>query len=291
MPASGPRKGGYPAPVRRFWVVTMLLALTAAACGGGGGGGTDDAAAPATTAAASGNATTVPTTTAGSTVPATNLTLHLTDVHLVNSEESDNGVRILLPAGVATASVTLSGLPSPNRVVSVCQANDLDRRLTSAVCRMPASGEAVTVALGSTASGVEIVQAGVSGSGAAGNATTLDDVTIKYAASTREVNVRFPQIAAGDEGGRPTFGLTPAGTTGAYKATLTWTVIQVFGGTASNGQLELVQGGNVADRAASSGLQVLLNGNVPQSAGDAAVRLQNIGSAALVTPKLTLLLP
>jgi len=266
----------------------VAMAAVAAGCGGGGGDTTDSGSAattvPPTTVA-------VPSTSPGSTVAPSNLTLRVTDLHLVNSEESDNGVRILLPPGVATASVTVSGLPSPNRVISVCQASELDRRLSSAACRMPANGEAVTVNLGSAASGVELVQVGVAGSGPGANNTTLDEVTIRYAASSRELSARLPQIAAGDGGGRPAFALTPASATGAYRAALTWSVIQVFGGTASNAQLELVQAGATTNKAEGGGLQVQITGTVPTPVGDAAIRLQNIGAAAMVSPKVTMLLP
>lgn len=286
---AGVRVDEYGPLVRRFGMLVAVLAVVAVGCGGGKTGPSDGGSAAPSTAAA----TTVPaqSTAGGTTVPATNLSLRITDLRLANSEESDNGVRVLLPAGAASASVTLSGLPSPNRVVSVCQASELDRRLSTAICRTPASGEAVTVPLGSGASGVEIVQVGVSGSGPAGNSTTLDEVTIRYAASSRELNVRLPQVAAGDAAGRPSFALTPASATGAYRAVLSWTVIQAFGGTPSNGALELVQGGKVANRAEGTGLEVRLSGDVPAPVGDVAIRLQNIGAAAMVSPKLSLLLP
>lgn len=268
----------------------MLLALTVVATGCGGSGGGANGSGEATTSSLA--ATTVPVATSivGTTVPPTNLTLRITDLHLVNSEESDNGVRVLLPAGVTTASVTLSGVPTPNRVISVCQAAELDRRLSTATCRMPAAGEAVTVSLGTAASGVEIVQVGVAGSGAAANATTLDEVTVRYAASVRDVSVRLPQIASGDAGGRPSFGLTPPSPKGSYRAALTWTVIQVFGGTPTSAAVEVLQGGAVANRAESSG-EVRLAGELPAPTGDVALRIQNTGSAAMVSPKLVLLLP
>ena len=264
----------------------------AAACGGGGdSGGGDDAAAPPSSAA--GAVTTAPgPSTAPSTTAAAaaTLTLRVTDVRLINSEESDSGLRILLPGGTASATVTLTGLPSPNRVVSVCQADSLDRRMGTAVCRMPGNGEAVTLPLGPAASGVEIVQAGTSSAGPGGNVTALDDISIRYSASSRELSVRLPQIASGDSGGRPTFALTPAGTTGAYRGVLTWTVIQVFGGTPSNAQLEVVQSGAVANQAQSNAADVRLNGSVSPGA-DAAIRVANTGTSALITPKLSLLLP
>lgn len=265
------------------------MALAAAGCGGDGGGddeGDIDGAGSGTTAAAT---MPVPSTAAGTTLPPTELTLRITDVPLANSEESDNGIRILLPGGVPTASVTLTGLPSPNRVVSVCQARELDRRQEAATCRTPASGEAVTVTLGARASGVEIVQVGSTGAGPAGNSTAVEEVTIRYAASSRELSVRLPQIAA-ESGARPAFGLTPASADGRYRAALTWTVIPVFGGTGGIGLLELLQGASVGNQA-QSGADVRLEGNAPVPANDLAIRVQNIGTAALVTPKLTLLLP
>ena len=273
-------------------MIVLVLAMTAAAACGGGGDDTEDdldAGAPTT---ASGPATTAATpTTSGTTVPATTLTLKVTDVRLINSEESDSGMRILLPAGVASASVTVTGLPTPNRVISVCQANDLDRRLSTAACRTPANGEAVNVNLGTAATGVEIVQAGVSGPGPEGNSTALGDVTIRYSASSREMSVRLPQIAGGDSGGgRPAFSLTPASTNGAYRAQLNWTIIPVFGGTDSRARLEVVQGGNVAKDANSTASEARLEGTLSPP-GEASIRIQNVGTAAMVTPKLTLLLP
>lgn len=282
----------YGAPVRRFRRIALLVAMTvaAAACGGGGDDATDDEVDGATPTTVAATTVPVPTTGGGTAVPSANLTLRITDLRLVHSEEADNGVRVMLPAGVTTASVTVNGLPSPNRVISVCQANDLDRRMSAAACRMPANGEAVNVTLGSAASGVEIVQGGPSSSGPAGSMTILEDVTIRYSASSREVAARLAQIAAGESGGRPAFSLTPAGSSGTYRAQLAWSVIQVFGGTPSSAQLELVQGGTAAKATEGGGLQVRLEGTL-SPVGEAAFRVTNNGSAAMVTPRLTLLLP
>lgn len=275
--------------------MTVLAMTAAAACGGGGGddaadddidgGAPTSAGAPASTAA-------VPTTTPGTTIAPTSLTLKVTDVRLINSEESDSGMRILLPAGVASASVTIaSGLPSPNRVISVCQANDLDRRQSTAACRTPANGEAVNVNLGTAATGVELIQVGVSGAGAEGNTTALGEVTIRYTTSSRQITARLPQIAGSDSaGGRPTFGLTPASTNGAYRAQLNWTIIPVFGGTDSRARVEIVQGANVTNQANSTASEARLEGTLSPP-GEASVRINNVGTAAMVSPKLTLLLP
>lgn len=263
----------------------LVLATAAAACGGGGssGGGSSASTAAPTTAG-------VPSTAGGTTVPPTALTLRITDLRLANSEEADNAVRVLLPAGVASASITINGLPSPNQVVSVCQATDLDRRFSGAACRTPTNGQATTLPLGSDASGVEIVQQGTAGAGGSGNVIALDDVTIKYSASSRQIRARLPQVAAGEAGGRPSFALTPAGTDPSYQAMLSWTVVPVFGGTPSSARLELVQGGNVTNQA-EGGADVKLTGTLSPPGGDAAIRITNAGSSALVTPKLTAVLP
>lgn len=276
--------------MRRFKLLVLVLAMTAAACGGGGDGGddTDIGAAPdsttrSTTAAA-------PTTVAASTGPQTNLTFRMTDVRIVSSEETDSGMRVLLPAGVATASVTVNGLPSPNRVISVCQARELNKRMSGAACRTPANGEAVTVTLGSAATGVEVAQVGSTGSGPDGNITTLGEVTIRYAASSRDVSLRLQEIAGEDAGGRPTFSMTPSGT-GAYRATLNWRFIQVFGGTDSRGRLEAVQGDNAINQAEGAGNQAQLTGTAPAGAGEVGIRIRNVGTAAMVTPELTATFP
>lgn len=265
----------------------LVMTAVAAGCGGSGGDETDTDVEPAPERPPL-STSVVPTTTGGTTIPATNLTLRLTDVRVFNSEESDSGMRVLLPAGVASASVTVTGLPTPNRVISVCQANELDSRMSAAACRTPANGEAVTVALGSAATGVEIAQVGVSGDGPEGNITTLSDVTIRYAASSREVSLRLQEVAGSDEGGRPTISMTPAGS-GRYQAQLNWRIIPVFGGTDSRGRLELLQGGNVTSQADGSNTQAQFEGTAP--AGDVAIRIRNIGDAAMVTPQLTATFP
>jgi hypothetical protein len=276
--------------VRRFKTLALLLVMTAiaAGCGGSGGDDTETDVEPAPERPPL-STSAVPTTSGGTTIPATNLTLRLADVRVANSEESDSGMRVLLPAGVATASVTVNGLPSPNRVISVCQAKELDRRLSGAACRTPANGEAVTVTLGSAATGVEIAQVGVTGSGPEGNITTLSEITIRYAASSREVSLRLQEVAGSEEGGRPTIAMTPAGS-GTYRAQLNWKIIPVFGGTDSRGRLELLQGGNVTNQVEGANTQAQLTGTAPAGA-DIAIRIRNVGTAAMVTPQLTATFP
>lgn len=264
--------------------------MTAAstACGGGNDNPAIGGAGASTSSPSA--STTVTSAPTGTTVPAMGLTLRMRDVRLLNSEESDNGLRVLLPAGVASASVTVTGLPTPNQVVSACQANELDKRLNAPTCRTPTNGQPVSLDLGAAARGVELIQVGVSGAGAPGNSTALDEVTITYTATSREVSVRLPQIAAGD-GGKPTFALTPASTDGAYRASVSWMVIPVFGGTPASARLEFLQGGNVTNTAEGGGGQVQLSGNVLPPTADLTIRVQNTGGNSLVSPKLSLLLP
>ncbi|MEW6154016.1 MAG: hypothetical protein AB1673_08530 [Actinomycetota bacterium] len=268
----------------RFTRITLLAAisLATAACGGGGGG---DASATSTTTTAAPT-----TTTAAPTGPVTELTLRVTEVRLINSEDSDSGMRVLLPPGVPSASVTLAGLPSPNRVISVCQARELAARMLGATCRMPQNGEAVTIELGQAASGIEIAQVGVVGPGPEGNSAAIEQLTVRYSAGSREVSVRLPQIAAGEGAGRPTFAMTPAATTGEFQAALSWVAIPQFGGTVSAGQLELLRDGEPV-QTESSAADTRMSGTVAPPGAAAAIRVQNSGSTALVTPTVTLLLP
>jgi hypothetical protein len=268
--------------------VAIWLAMTvlAAGCGSDGDAG-DEAGSPSGTAATT--TVPVPSSAAGTTVPPRDLTLRITNVRLAISEEADRGMRVLLPAGVTTASVTLTGVPSPNRVISVCQIQDLDGQAGGSACRTPAGGEAVTVTLGSEAKGVEVVHAAMSTTGSSASSFPMEGLTIRYSASSREVNVRLPEMEPGDSG--PTaFALTPVSADGAYRATLTWRVIAAFGGTPSNGQIEVLDGGRAVNQRQGTG-EVQLSGNVPTPVTDAAIRVQNLGTSLLVTPKLSVLLP
>ena len=264
----------------------LVIALAVAGCGSGDDSGSDDPESPS----ASTTTAPVPTTAAGTTVPPTNLTLRITDLRLVISEETNRGVRVLLPAGVASASVTLPDIQSPNRVVSVCQTQDLTGVMGSAACRTPTGSEPVTVALGTAARGVELIHVATPTAGPASNTFTLKEVQISYAASSREINVRLPQIDAGDSGGRPTFALTPAAADGAYRATFAWQVIQTFGGTPSQGQLEVLSGGTAVAQGQGSP-EVRINGTAPAPRSELAIRAQNLGTSLLVSPVLNLLLP
>jgi hypothetical protein len=264
-----------------------MIVLALAACGSDGDSASDDldSSQAATTTTAP-----VPTTVGGTTVPPTNLTLRISDLRLVISEETNRGVRVLLPAGVTSASVTLPEIASPNRVVSICQTQDLNAVMSAAACRTPTGSEPVTVALGSAARGVEIIHLATPTAGPGDNTFTVEEVQISYAASSREINVRLPQIDAGDAAGRPTFALTPASADGRYRATFAWRVIPTFGGTPSQGQLEVVRGGTAVAQGQGSP-EVQIDGTAPAPAADLAVRASNLGTSLLVSPVLNLLLP
>jgi hypothetical protein len=264
-----------------------MIVLALAACGSDGDSASDDldSSQAATTTTAP-----VPTTVGGTTVPPTNLTLRISDLRLVISEETNRGVRVLLPAGVTSASVTLPEIASPNRVVSICQTQDLNAVMSAAACRTPTGSEPVTVALGSAARGVEIIHLATPTAGPGDNTFTVEEVQISYAASSREINVRLPQIDAGDAAGRPTFALTPASADGRYRATFAWRVIPTFGGTPSQGQLEVVRGGTAVAQGQGSP-EVEIDGTAPAPAADLAVRASNLGTSLLVSPVLNLLLP
>ena len=264
----------------------LMIVLALAACGSDGDSASDDldSSQAATTTAP------VPTTVGGTTVPPTNLTLRITDLRLVISEETNRGVRVLLPAGVTSASVTLPEIASPNRVVSICQTQDLNAVMSAAACRTPTGSEPVTVALGSAARGVEIIHLATPTAGPGNNTFTVKEVQISYAASSREINVRLPQIDAGDAAGRPTFALSPASADGRYRATFAWQVIPSFGGTPSQGQLEVVRGGGAVAQGQGSP-EVQINGTAPAPVADLAVRATNLGTSLLVSPVLNLLLP
>lgn len=263
----------------------LLMALAAGACGSGKGSGSETVGTPAAS-----TTTPVASTAGGTTVPPTNLTLRITDLRLVISEETNRGVRVLLPAGVASAKVTLPDIPAPNRAISVCQTQDLNAVMSSATCRTPTGSDPVTVTLGAEARGVEIIHVSTPISGPTTSTFNLKEVDISYTASSREVNVRLPQIENGDAGGRPTFALTPAATDGAYRATFAWQVIQTFGGTPSLGQLELLSAGSAADHSQGSP-ETRLNGTAPAPRTDLAIRATNLGTSVLINPTLNLLLP
>jgi hypothetical protein len=225
-----------------------------------------------------------PPTSAPPTTPAA-VTLSITDLRLINSEESDNALRILVESAAPELTVTVTGVPSPNRVILVCPANELARRTAPATgCVTPASGEAVKVPHGEANKGVEIVQVGVSGAGAAGNSTAIGEVTISYPATSRQVQFRLPPLPPGDAGRPPSFRMTPAGA-GAYQATAAFTPAV---GNQGEAELTLVTGSATTNQARGSGPSLSGNLNPPV---EATIRLRNSGSVALTALTLTAQFP
>ena len=228
--------------------------------------------APATTAAS----TTTTVLPAPSTGPAGSVTLRAAEVRLVNSEESDNAFRALFDSA-GEVTVVLRGLPSPNRVVFVCPAAELERRQPVGGCVTPNDGEPVTVAPGPDRRGVEVVQVGVSGTGPGGNATTVALIAVTYLPTSREVRLRLPPLEA-DSG--PSFTLSPAGA-GTYRATATWS-----GG--ANAELTFTVGSNVSRNQGPPGAQAAGSVSPPV---EGTVRVRNTSSSTLLGVTITALFP
>lgn len=262
--------------------MAALLATTLAGCDVDG----SPTVSTSSSAPATGVSTTSPATTSTTAAAAGNVTLSLTGVRLVNSEESDNALRVLFDSAAADVSVTLTGIPSPNRVVLVCPAAELDRPVRAqGGCATPSSGETVKVAHGSAYKGVEVVQVGVAGTGPAANSTTVGEITVAYPATSREVRLRLPPLREGESGGRPSLRMSPVGS-GAYRASATWSST---GGGTGEAELVLVAGSSTVSRA-RGGPGSMLNGNLSPPA-EATYRFGNTGSVPLLTPTLTLLFP
>lgn len=215
-----------------------------------------------------------------STVPAGSVTLRATDVRLFNSEESDNAFRVLFESAASEVTVVLGGLPSPNRVVFVCPATELERRVPAAGCVTPADGERVKVPHRPDRRGVEVVQVGVAGTGAQGNSTTVGQIAITYPPSSREVRLRLPPLAPGDAGGAPSFTLSPAGP-GAYRATATWS-----GG--GNAEMTFTVGSNVSRAEGPPGAQTTGSVSPPV---EGTVRIRNTSPSTLSGFTVTALFP
>jgi len=121
------------------------------------------------------------------------VTLLITDLRFVNSEESDNAFRALVDSPVPDLTVKVTGVPTPNRVILVCPVNELAQRSAPAsACVTPESGVATRVPHGPLYKGVEVVQVGVSGAGPGGNSTAIGEIAITYPATSRNVQFRLP---------------------------------------------------------------------------------------------------
>ena len=213
------------------------------------------------------------------------MTLRANDVRLVNSEESDNAFRALFDSATSEVTVVLTGVPSPNRVVFVCPATELERRVPTAGCVTPADGEPVTVAHSAERRGVEVVQVGVAGTGPAASSIAVRQISIRYVPTSREVRLRLPPLRQGEAGGVPSFTLSPPGP-GTYRASATWTAT---GGTGTGtAELTVTVGTNVNRSEGPSG--ALTQGNVSPPA-EGTVRVRNTGSSTLTALTLTVLFP
>lgn len=260
------------------------MALAGAGCPSDGGspqpGGTTTA--PTSPPLTAPTLTTRPGTTGDS------VTLTITDLRLVNSEESDNGLRVFMDTAGAppdVAVVLTGGVPSPNRTIRVCPAVELETRVSAPGCATPASGEVVKVPHLPNYRGVEIVQVGVAAAGPGANSTAVGEIAITFPAATRQVRVRLPAVSAGDAGGRPAFKLTPPGP-GSYRASAQWAPTATGTGEA---ELTLTTPTSTVSRA-QGGPGTSLTGNLSPT-GEAVIRFRNTGAAALTRVVLTVLFP
>jgi len=273
--------------VQRWWVVaaTAALALAASACPGDGGRG--GSVAPTTTSTTP--PLTAPTLTTRPGTTGALATLTVTDLRLVNSEESDNGFRVFLESadGATEVSVTLTGnVPSPNRTILVCPAVALETRVRAPGCVTPAGGDTAMVPHLPDYRGVEVIQVGVAGSGPGANTTTIGEITVAFPAATRSVRMRLPALAAGDAGGRPTFRLSPAGA-GSYRASAQWTPA---GANSGEAELTLTTAAATVSQA-RGGPGTSVNGNLPAPSADASFRFRNAGTTPLLGVVLSIQFP
>ena len=269
----------------------MIAATVMAGCPSDGGspGPPGDGSGRSTTVSTS-PPLTAPTlsTRPGGTVAGDTVTLTISDLRLVNSEESDNGLRVFLDSAGPTPEVTviLTGVPSPNRTIRVCPAVELERRIGVPGCVTPAGGEAVKVPHLPNYRGLEIVQVGVVTTGVGANTYALGEIAVTFPAATREVRMRLPPLAAGDGSGRPTtLRMTPTAT-GSYRANARWT-----GTAAGTGEIDLTLNTPTSTVSqARGGPGTSLTGNLSPP-GEAFVRFRNAGSTTLSNVLLTVQFP
>ncbi|MCA1692390.1 MAG: hypothetical protein LC733_09395 [Actinobacteria bacterium] len=265
---------------RRRWAVLGLGFLLTPACRSD----SPDVTAPATSTSPTTLTSAVPTNSGpASTAPAASgtVTFRARDVQLANSEESDNGFRVLIGSPDEEVAVVLGGIPSPNRVVFVCPATELERRVPAPGCLTPEPGEVVRVSHAPDRRGVEVVQVGATGAGAAGNSTLLSEVAVTYTPASREVQLRLPPVPPGEA--TPSFVLTPAGA-GDYRASANWP-----GGGSTTVALTMTVGTKVVSQIEGSSVSQL-DGNVsPPEEG--VLRLRNPGSTTLTGLTISALFP
>lgn len=250
----------------------LLIALGVAGCTSSGNPAATSTSGPAV--ATTGASSSAPTTSQSGTGQSGMFTLRVRDLTLFNSEESDNGFRVLFTSPATPVTVTLQGaIPVPNRVIEVCAVTTLDTP-SRASCSMPSAGQAVRVVLPPGAQGVEINQVGVSASGAAGNRAQLAEVTIAWTGPSRAVEAQLPPVEAG---GGPSFAITPP--TGSQRAKATWTR-----GTSARLTVESASR-VVATADGGPGLEIATQTGPP---AEALVRLRNTGDAPLIRTRLSL---
>lgn len=215
------------------------------------------------------------------------VTLLAGNVRLFDAENADNGFRIAVDSAAAAVSIVLSGIPTPNRAIFVCPTAGLDQRAARSACTNPTDGEPSRLPFGSDSRGVEVVQLGAAGTGPTASSTPITTIALTFTPRSRQVGLRLPPLRAGTAGEPASFRLSPAGTTGAYRATATWA--SPTGAAPGRAMLSLL-GAGPGTHSAEGGPGVTLSGTLA-APGDATIRLRNSGTTTLDGVTLTALFP
>ena len=215
------------------------------------------------------------------------VTFHAYNVTLQNSEESDQGLRILVDSPDPNIFVRLKGgVPSSNKVVSVCPIVDMKKLSPGSACVFPSNGEKVEIPHGSEYLGAEVFLLGLAPDGT--NQITIDDIQVGYKAASGAVRVKTPPIAkpvggsaCKDNACNPFFEMVP-------QLTGTLTAVSTHEG---NGTAQLsILAGDVAAHGYSAtgtpyttidfmegGFQLKVSGKI-YAAEEAALAFQNTGT-------------
>lgn len=261
---------------RRWLAAAVVASLVGGACASGTGDRAGEGRAG--TAVQSPPTIGAPTLTTGPGPEAGEVTLVVSGLRLVNSEESDNGFRVFVASPSAQVAVVLDGMASPNRVVHVCPAVELERYVGAPGCTPPENGQTVNVRHQPDYRGLQVVQVGVQGPGEGGRSTVVGTIRATFTAASREVRFRLPPVAPGEV---VSFALGPPGD-GTYRATGTWPAT-------GQGELVLTSGSREISRA-EGGTGTSLTGNLSPPA-PATVTFRNAGTAHLAGVVLTIGFP
>jgi hypothetical protein len=200
------------------------------------------------------------------------------NVTLWNSEEKDLGFRVIFDSEDPTVSVRLRGVPSDNKVVSVCPIRGLTKVSPGNTCVQPSNTERVDIRHATRFDGVEVLLLGTAPNG--GERLNLGQIQVMYngPATGAETTVKTPPILKPPNGKpcknntcNPTFQVSPANT-GRLRATTS------FLGE-GRAQLALESGEATVDSRQGAG-DLRVSGRITAN-GSPLVALRNTGSRTL----------